>query len=314
MDVLQAHLARARASGGVFARTVARPPWGLRLPGSVQLAVHTVVQGRAWLWRGDARDPVGLAPGDVSVVRGGSDHFVAYEPGAECLLPEDFRARHAEDTYTSDPGSTVFLCGAYRFSGDVGQGLIEALPPVLTLSAALDDPIYGVIALISRELSAPGPGQQTVLDRLLDVLLVLTLRVGYAESETAPRWYRASNELRLGPALRAIHTKAEQPWTVTELARLSGMSRASFARVFQHGLGQAPMQYLTDWRMTIARDLLLTSDATLADIAERTGYASAYAFATAFRRHHDTPPGQWRLRHVQMARSPSDAHEAVTAR
>jgi AraC-like DNA-binding protein len=280
----------------------------------VQLAVHTVVQGRAWLWLDDARDPVELSPGDVTLVRGGSDHFVAYEPGADCLLPEDFRAQHAEDEYASDRRSTIFLCGAYRFSGDVGQGLIEALPPVLTLSAALDDPVHGVIALISRELSAPGPGQQTVLDRLLDVLLVLTLRVGYAESETAPRWYRASNELRLGPALRAIHTKAEHPWTVTELARLSGMSRASFARVFQDGLGQAPMQYLTNWRMAIARDLLLTSDATLADIAERTGYSSAYAFATAFRRHHNTPPGQWRQRHVQMAPSSSDAHEAVTAR
>ena len=314
MDVLQAHLARARAAGGVFARSVARPPWGLRLPGSVQLAVHTVVQGSAWLWRGDARDPVELAPGDVALVRGGSDHFVAYEPGADCLLPEDFRAQHAEDEYASDRGSTIFLCGAYRFSGDVGQGLIEALPPVLMLSATLDDPVHGVIALISRELSAPGPGQQTVLDRLLDVLLVLTLRVGYAQGETAPRWYRASGELRLGPALRAIHTNAEHPWTVAELARLSGMSRASFARVFQHGLGQAPMQYLTDWRMTIARDLLFTSDASLADIAERTGYSSAYAFATAFRRHHNTPPGQWRQRHVQMASSASDAHDAAIAR
>jgi hypothetical protein len=51
-------------------------------------------------------------------------------------------------------------------------GLIEALPPILPLSAAADDPLHDVIALLSRELAASAPGQQTVLDRLLDVLLV----------------------------------------------------------------------------------------------------------------------------------------------
>ena len=50
----------------------------------------------------------------------------------------------------------VFLCGAYRFSGDVGRGLIEALPPTLPLrAAAADDPLHDVIALLSRELSGP---------------------------------------------------------------------------------------------------------------------------------------------------------------
>jgi AraC-like DNA-binding protein len=311
VDVLQAHLARARASGGVFARSVARPPWGLRLPGSVQLAVHTVVQGRAWLWLDDAGDPVALAPGDVALVRGGPDHYIAHEPGADCLLPEDFRAQHGDDEYAGDRRCTIFLCGAYRFSGDVGQGLVDALPDVLTLSAALDDPVHRVISLISQELNVPGPGQQTVLDRLLDVLLVLTLRVGYAESATAPRWFRASSDVRLAPALGAIHASAERPWTVTELARLSGMSRASFARTFHDCLGQAPMQYLGDWRMTIARDLLLTSDATLAEVARRTGYSSPYVFAAAFRRRHQMPPGQWRHRQIHTVPGSDDAHQRV---
>ena len=55
-----------------------------------------------------------------------------------------------------------------------------------------------------------------------------------------------------------------------------------------------PVRYLADWRMTLARDLLLYQDTTLTDIAERVGYSSLYAFATAFRRHHGQPPGRWR--------------------
>jgi AraC-like DNA-binding protein len=67
-----------------------------------------------------------------------------------------------------------------------------------------------------------------------------------------------------------------------------------FARSFQRALGQAPLQYLTDLRMTLARDDLRTGQPTLAEVAERTGYSSPYAFAAAFRRHHGQPPGLWR--------------------
>src|SRR5207245_6352013 len=71
MDLLQAHLTRARASGGVFARTLATPPWGLRLSGTIQLALHAVVQGRAWLWLADPDAALELAPGELALVRGG---------------------------------------------------------------------------------------------------------------------------------------------------------------------------------------------------------------------------------------------------
>jgi AraC-like DNA-binding protein len=309
VDLLQDHLARARASGGVFARTVAQPPWGLRLAGTIQLAVHAVARGRAWLWLDDPKTALELAPGDVALVRGGPDHHIAHEPGATCVEPEDFRTRHAHDERSDDQRATVFLCGAYRFSGDIGQGLLDALPPVLPLFAAVGDPLHDVIALVSRELAAFAPAQQTVLDRLLDVLLVLAVRTSFQQSTTAPRWFRASTDPRLGAALRAMHEDAARSWTVPELAAVSGLSRAAFARAFQESLGQAPMQYLTDWRMTLARDHLRTGESTLAQIAALTGYGSPYAFAAAFRRHHGQPPGQWRQR--ELDRSICDPAEAA---
>jgi Cupin len=176
VDILQTHLVRARASGGVFARSVVQPPWGLRLPGTIQLAVHAVIQGRMWLWLDNPRSPQELAPGDVALVRGGPDHFIAHKPNAACLPPEQFQARHADDERASAHGANVFLCGAYVFSGDVGRGLLEALPPILSLSVVANDPLHDVIGLLSSELAASAPGQQTVLDRLLDVLLVLAIR------------------------------------------------------------------------------------------------------------------------------------------
>lgn len=293
MDLLYDHLIRARATGAVFARTVVTPPWGLRLGGSIRLAVHAVTRGKAWLWLDDPTSAVELVPGEITLVRGGSAHHIAHEPGADCLEPDDFRSQHSQSAPT-DPAATVFLCGAYQFSGDVGSGLLDALPPVLTLSSAIDEPLRDVIALLSRELATVEPGQQTVLNRLLDVLLVLALRSDFRQSEMAPRWYRASMDPRLRAALQAIHEDTAHPWTVSELAAISGLSRAAFARAFRDTLGQAPMQYLTDWRMTLARDHLRTSELGLASIATAIGYSSPYAFAAAFRRHHGIPPGAWR--------------------
>lgn len=298
---------RARATGAVFARTVAVPPWGLRLGGSVQLAAHAVTRGKAWLWTSDPAGAVELLPGDITLVRGGSAHYIAHEPGAPCLEPDDFRSRHARGAPPAGQAATVFLCGAYQLSGDVGSGLLSALPPVLTLSPAIGEPLREVITLLSRELAAIEPGQQTVLDRLLDVLLVLAFRSGFQLGATAPRWYRASADPRLGAALQAMHEDAARPWTVPELAAAGGMSRAAFARVFRDTLGQAPLQYLTDWRMTLARDHLRASELSLASIAAAVGYSSPYAFAAAFRRHHGIPPGAWRRQQPMEPFTPSSA-------
>ena len=306
MDLLADHLVRARATGAVFARTVAEPPWGLRLGGSIQLAVHTVVRGRGWLWLDAPGSRVELTPGTVTLVRGGPDHYIGHEPGAECLEPDEFRARHAHAEAADNPQATVFLCGAYTFSGDVGRALLDALPPVMTLSAAIDDPLRDVITLLSRELTHTGPAQQIVLDRLLDLLLILAIRSDFERSPTAPLWYRASADQRLRAALQAMHESADHPWTVPELADLSGLSRAAFARAFRDALGQAPMQYLTEWRMTLARDHLRENELTLAQIADALGYGSPFAFAAAFRREHGCPPGTWRRQERERERETPD--------
>ncbi|MEU8971293.1 cupin domain-containing protein [Streptomyces monashensis] len=100
-------LVRARATGAVFARTVAEPPWDLRLGGSIQLSVHTVVRGRGFLWLDSPDSAVGLIPGSVTLVRGGPDHCIGHEVGAACLEPEEFRARHARLGPGGNPQATV---------------------------------------------------------------------------------------------------------------------------------------------------------------------------------------------------------------
>lgn len=294
MDILQDQLARARSSGGVFARSVARPPWGMDLPGTIQLTVHAMLKGHAYVWTNDRSRAHELVPGDLALVPGGQDHHLAHSPDADCVPHEQFLKEHTTGDAADQPDASMFMCGAYRFSGDVGKGLLRTLPPVLALRTKLHDPLHRVITLLSSELSQPGPGQQTVLDRLLDLLVVYALRASLEQSPTPPSWFTAANDPRLGAALHAIHSQPEVPWTVTDLAALSGMSRPTFARNFEQALGESPMRYLTEWRMTLARDFLQAGELSITEIARRVGYSSTNAFAAAFQRHNDQPPGEWR--------------------
>jgi transcriptional regulator GlxA family with amidase domain len=132
---------------------------------------------------------------------------------------------------------------------------------------------------------------------------VLAIRNDFRHSSTAPRWYQASADPRLNAALQAMHEDAGHPWSVPELAAISGLSRAAFARTFRDALGQTPMQYLTDWRMALARDHLRTGELGMTPIARAVGYGSPYAFAAAFRRHHGEPPGTWRQRESLRAQA-----------
>jgi AraC-like DNA-binding protein len=303
VDVLQEHLIRARASGGLFAHATATPPWGLRLRGTTPLSIHAVLEDRAWLWfDGAEQEAMELFRGDLVLVKGGPDHLMAHEPGADCIGAQQFLLEHAADS--TKGRHVVLLCGSYRFDGDIGKGLVEALPPVVRLTAESDEPIHEVIALLVREMRQNSLGKQTVLDRLLDVVVVLGIRAGLALSPRQPSWFRAASDPRLAPVLQAMYAEPERPWTIESLAEAGAMSRSTLARAFQQTLGQSPIAHLAEWRMAVARDSLLGSDASLAEIARTVGYNSEYAFATAFRRHNGDSPGRWRQRvRVESGRS-----------
>ena len=111
-------------------------------------------------------------------------------------------------------------------------------------------------------------------------------------------WIGLVGGLIVGAALNALHARPAQAWTLEELARAAGTSRSVLAERFQHLVGSSPMQYLTQWRMLLAANLLSGSNAPLARIAEDVGYQTDTAFSRAFRREYGTPPAAWRRRHT----------------
>lgn len=88
----------------------------------------------------------------------------------------------------------------------------------------------------------------------------------------------------LAPALRRLHADVGHGWTVERLAREAAVSRAVFAQRFTRTIGVPPMQYLLEWRVALAKDLLRRERPSVAQVAQQVGYQSATAFTTAFAR------------------------------
>ena len=137
--------------------------------------------------------------------------------------------------------------------------------------------------------------------KLAEVLFIEVLRLYMNErSDGRTGWLAGVGDRIVGPALNALHTRSAHAWTVEELAHSAGTSRSVLAERFQHLLGSSPMQYLTQWRMLLAANLLCRSNAPLARIAEDVGYQTDTAFSRAFRREYGLPPSAWRR--SQLAR------------
>ncbi|UDY36319.1 AraC family transcriptional regulator [Dermatobacter hominis] len=309
MDVLTDLLDRSRARGAAFAHTSATAPWGVRFDDGAGLAVHVVVDGQVHLTVDDPDGTTELVvrAGELALVRGDLPHRMAHEPGAPCIPLAEMMAGGARTDaargYVLGPAGVpprpdaVFFCGAYLFDGDLCDGLLASLPPVLHVRPSAGSPLRATLDVFAAELLRDRAGQQVLLDRLLDVVLVQMLREELdAQGDDAPPWFRAQSDPAVGEALRAIHADPARAWTVAELAELVGLSRAAFARRFTAAMGEAPLGYLTAWRMALGRDLLRTTDDGLAAVAAAVGYSSEFAFAAAFKRHHGSPPGRWRAR------------------
>lgn len=309
MDVVADLLARARARGALFANWTARAPWGMTFTDDVALSFHAVLEGELWVQVAGHGEPQRLLQGDVMLIAGGQTYAFTHERGAPAPITIDDMPERATRERTFEfagPGAkTHVVCGAFTFHGSICASLLEALPPLVLVRGGDADPsLRSVLALLAEETRRDAPGQQTVLDRLLDLLLVYTLRAWFASPEgRPPKWYSALEDDAVGRVLGAMHGDPAHPWTVAELAEVAGLSRAAFARRFTAATGVPPLSYLADWRIALAADALLRPGVTLASVAAEVGYANEFAFSAAFKRHRGVAPGRWRRerRAVQAA-------------
>ncbi|AUS77250.1 AraC family transcriptional regulator [Actinoalloteichus sp. AHMU CJ021] len=307
MDALTGLLHGARARGAFLVRSVLDPPWSLLVRDRAPLTVLTPVRGEAWVVP-EAGEAALLRPGGVALVRGPEPYRVASAPElpptvvihpgdrSTTVAGEELCERLGLGVRSWGGGSAegaVLVTGTYHADAAVSRRLLAALPAVAVVPAEVGE--GSLVSLLGREVTRDEPGQEVFLDRLLDLVVVSSVRAWFTQpGSAAPGWYSAAGDPVVGPALRLLHDRAYENWTVATLAAEVGVSRATLARRFTELVGEPPMSYLTDWRLSLAADLLRGSTATLEAVARRVGYGSAFALSTAFRRERGVSPREYR--------------------
>lgn len=182
------------------------------------------------------------------------------------------------------------LVGYCIFQSDDATLLSSLLPELVVVRG--ERRLAMLMELLGEEAIGSKPGREVVLQHLLEVLLIEALRSS-AELGERPGLLRGLSDERLAVAIRGMHAWPERGWTVAELARDAALSRSGFHERFQSAVGMAPMEYLTAWRLALAKDLLRKRDLSVSEIARQVGYRSASAFSVAFTRDVGLSPARY---------------------
>ena len=304
MDPLTDMLALLRPHAAFSKPITARGKWGVRYEAVGLPSFCTVLEGQCWLTIQDEA-PLLLKRGDFLLLPSTPAFSMASALGVKCVAgrPSNRKAvRHGDVK-----GHHDFRMIGGTFEIDViNAGLLELMSQRIHIRAAEFDTtrLRRIVDLIMDEYSAVRPGRDVLLQRLLEVMLVEALRWPSLRQESLSAGLIAGmRDTQISVALREMHSAVRHGWTVDGLAKRAGMSRSAFASRFAATVGCAPKEYLSRWRMSLARDILSHGRKSLDELAGEIGYESASAFSTAFRKRVGCSPGRFRVAHRKAADS-----------
>jgi AraC-like DNA-binding protein len=278
--------------------------WSRKFQRSEAIKFLAVVRGRCWLaTEAGASETACFEAGDVvitngapSIILGSAREGLAHTSYAPLEYDADGNLRAGE-------GSDFMMIGGLLEVDEKRCGFLrESLPPLIHISGQDVEAtkLRWLLTELAEETVRERAGSMTAIAHLAQLLFVEALRLHIETTKPAHAgWLTALDDKRISIALRRIHADPAHPWNLDELAKLSGMSRTSFAVRFREAVGVPPLTYVLNWRMRLAERDLSETDNSVADIAWSIGYGSESAFSNAFRRATGMSPGRFRKEAMQ---------------
>ena len=283
-DVLSLLKPRSYLAGGVDAGGT----WAIQYPHYEGIKCFSVVFGNCLLTVEGISDPVRLTSGDGFLLPSGRPFRLSSDIAAE---PVDARTLYKDGgdgriIAWNGGGDFSLVGGHFGLYGDNADVLLQLLPPIVHLREESEKAaLRWSVERMRVELRESKPGSLLVVRHLAYMMLVQALRLHIAhDANSHVSRFMAPADKQVGAAINAIHEDPSYRWTLQELAERAGISRSTLALRFKSAIGMSPYDYLTRWRMLLARERLVNSSDSIAVIASRLGYESESAFSTAFKR------------------------------
>jgi AraC-like DNA-binding protein len=315
MDAFSEILSGVKLNGAVFFSAEFSAPWGFFSPPSNVMAAtlalgtahlvlyHLVIEGGAVVELDD-RLSIELNPGDVVIFPHGDPHHMSSGKGTLRPFPNygitaKIKSRDLSPLRAGGGGETSrFVCGYMTCDPYLSRPILNGLPPVFKVNVRADRSgkwLEDSILHLVEEAASWRVGSEAMLAKLSEALFVDTLRryvAGLPDQETG--WLAGARDPIVGKSLGLLHGRIAYPWTIADLAREVGISRSALVARFTRYLSEAPMTYLTRWRLQLAARSLERTSRAVAEIAAGVGYESEAAFNRAFKREFGRPPGRYR--------------------
>jgi AraC-like DNA-binding protein len=307
LDLLSDILTSLSMRGSLYFRTSFSKPWGVAVPNYENVArFHFAHRGGCLVSVDGVEEPVSLAQGDLIIIPHGSSHdlYCGHLPEKTVMPLDTVLEQSGYDgtgvlVYGGDEplSETQLICGHFSFEPHAKHILIERLPPFIHLKNYGEHAgkwMEATLRVIGDEAGGHRLGGDLIALKMSEAILAQAIR-SFIESNEAPEWGLGGfSDVNLRRALDAFHKATTQNWTVETLAQAAGMSRTSFAVLFQKKMAMTPMEYVTGWRMEVAKNTLIQPRMTLSDAAESAGYASDSAFARVFKKETGMTPARFR--------------------
>lgn len=308
LDLLSDILTRLSLRGTLYFRTSFSEPWGVKVPAFADVArFHYVHRGECVLTVEGGDDRVRLSQGDLVLVPHGRSHTLSCRhSGPEEALPLDdvisrsgFRGHGALVYGGAEPAlETQLVCGHFATAPGSRHIIFDRLPRHILISdygAEAGGWLEATLRVIGAEAGGARLGGDLIALKMSEAIFAQAIRT-YIESAESTALAGFADP-HISRALAAFHRAPARNWTVADLAREAGLSRTAFAQAFVAKLDLTPMQYITSWRMQIAREALTDLGLSVADAAEACGYASESAFSRVFKREVGVAPATYRHAH-----------------
>ncbi len=277
-------------------------PWRVRRTEAGQPFYCVILDGSCRL-AVDGHEPINLQEGDFVLIPSAYGFTMSsldpttsedFDTVPVALLHGEFRLG-----VQSGPPDVLLLVGHCVFGSPDAALLVSLLPQLMHVRG--ERRLATIVQLVGEESRALRPARDVILARLLEVLLIETLR-STAGTAASQGLLRGLADERLAVAIRRMHESPTQPWTVAQLANEAALSRSTFFERFRRAVGVPPMEYLLAWRMALAKKLLRHNEAGIAEVAGRVGYSSASTFSVAFTRHVGLPPTRYAREQMESQR------------
>lgn len=266
-------------------------PWGISMPQMDNcMMFHLVIDGSAVVTVDD--NATKMHTGDFVLLPRGEGHQLSCGNTNMCTpleaLPIEIVSERFERlTFGGGGQPSILLCGAIVFKHPLTLRLLGLLPDLITVKndSQRGESIKSLVNMLQQETKKADMAASGAISRLADLLVISSLRE-YLELQQSNQfsWVGALEDKRISKAIELVHKQPSRHWSLEELGSEVGMSRTSFAVEFKRLVGNSPMEYLTEWRMSLAYSDLQNTQSSILTIALDYGYQSESAFSRAFKK------------------------------